>query len=216
MAERLSLVDKTLIASFAEHIQRYRFALPYCQGKCVLDAGCGVGYGSAYLAANGAKSVLAVDIAEEALREACSTYQRDNLSFRQMDVEKMAAATGLPEAVEVVINFENLEHLSHPEQFVAGAKKLLKPTGGMLVISTPNGDVALLDQNGKPCNTFHVKEYTLQEFKEMLGRRFSDLRLFGQWLTFDGQLRQMRARETFEQLCALYYNPSKPHWTGIA
>ena len=36
--ERLSLNDASIIASYAEHIQRYEFALQYCRGKRVLDA----------------------------------------------------------------------------------------------------------------------------------------------------------------------------------
>jgi predicted nicotinamide N-methyase len=44
------------------HLSLYHFALPFVQGKTVLDAGSGGGYGAAYLAEHGASSVIAVDV----------------------------------------------------------------------------------------------------------------------------------------------------------
>ena len=44
----------------ALHLKRYEFALPWCRGREVLDAGCGVGYGSAFLARE-ASRLLGVD-----------------------------------------------------------------------------------------------------------------------------------------------------------
>jgi hypothetical protein len=38
------------------HLSIYRFAVPFAQGKRVLDAGSGSGYGSSYLARHGAKA----------------------------------------------------------------------------------------------------------------------------------------------------------------
>lgn len=57
MHQRLSLQDDSLIAGYAENIQRFEFALEWCRGKRVLDAGCGSGYGAHFLACHGAASV---------------------------------------------------------------------------------------------------------------------------------------------------------------
>src|SRR5215475_9744123 len=107
MWERLSLKDQSLIASYAEHIQRYEFALSYCRGKSVLDAGCGTGYGSHFLAANGAKSVLAVDISDEALTEARQRYKAGGLSYERRDVESLGDDPALSGKFDVIVNFEN-------------------------------------------------------------------------------------------------------------
>src|SRR5262245_12970795 len=203
--ERLSLNDASMVASYAEHIQRYEFALSYCRGKRVLDAGCGTGYGSHFLAANGAKSVLTVDISAEALTEARQRYKADGLSYERRDVESLGDDPALTGKFEVIVNFENLEHLHNPAQLVKGASRLLTK-GGIFITSTPNGDISSKDASGKPTNIFHVKEFTAEELASLLLPHFK-FELYGQWLTNDGMLRQVRARELFEQLCEAYYNP---------
>jgi len=47
----------------AEHLVRYEWAGGLAQGRRVLDAGCGTGYGAEMLAAAGAASVIGVDVA---------------------------------------------------------------------------------------------------------------------------------------------------------
>src|SRR4051812_28072288 len=92
MTERLSLTDDSLLAGYAENIQRFHFALEWCLGKRVLDAGTGSGYGAWYLAAHGAVSVLGVDIASDAISEANARYQRENLSFELLDLQLLDSA----------------------------------------------------------------------------------------------------------------------------
>ena len=136
--ERLSLNDESLISSHAENIQRYEFALDYCKEKRVLDAGCGTGYGSHFLAANGARSVLALDISEEAIAEAKENYRLGNLRYEKRDVQLLGDDPILRDKFEVAVNFENIAHLLHPDRFVSGVATLL-PQGGIFVTSTPNG-----------------------------------------------------------------------------
>lgn len=204
--ERISFEDSSIVASYAEHIQRYEFALQYCRGKRVLDAGCGTGYGSFFLAANGAKYVVAMDVSVKALKEAKQNYRADNLSYERRDVESLADHPELKEKFDVVVNFENLEHLSNPERLVHGVVTIL-PKGGIFITSTPNGAVSIFNEAGKLANPFHVKEFTKEELTSLLQSRF-ELSMYGQWLTHDGMLRKMRAKEVFDQLCESYYNPA--------
>lgn len=205
--ERLSVSDESMIASYAEHLQRYEFALEYCRGKRVLDAGCGTGYGSHFLAANGARSVLALDFSDEALNEARQRYRLDNLCYERRDVEILGDDSALRGQFDVVVNFENLEHLQHPERLTSGVATILAVAGGALITSTPNGAISDLDESGKPRNVFHVKEFTAEELRSLLSPHFERLSMYGQWLTYGGMLRKVRARELFEQLCEAYYNP---------
>ena len=72
----------------AEHLLRYMWAAGAVSDRAVLDAGCGTGYGCALLVENGgARRCLGVDLAEEAIAEARSTYGGDErLEFQVGDV----------------------------------------------------------------------------------------------------------------------------------
>jgi SAM-dependent methyltransferase len=205
--ERLSLYDDSLISSYSEHIQRYRFSLSYCKNKTVLDAGCGVGYGSSYLASNGAKAVVGVDISDVALSEAESKFKKPNLTFKKGDVQALDRLAPI-ETFDIVINFENIEHLKNADQFVRSASAV----SSMLITSSPNGAVSSVTSAGQLANQFHVKEFTESELRALLSPHFDDVRLFGQWLTYAGRLRQTRARELFEQLNELYFSPWNRLW----
>jgi 2-polyprenyl-3-methyl-5-hydroxy-6-metoxy-1,4-benzoquinol methylase len=200
MVERLSLSDKTLLSAYGDHIQRYRFAERFCIGQRILDAGCGIGYGSHHLAANGARSVHGLDISPEAISEASQLFVRSNLSFQQADVHNVGQLT---ETYDAIVNFENLEHLTEPERFISGAARISKT----LITSTPNGDLTVLNSSGNPANQFHVKEFTADELIGLLSPYFSKIDLYGQWLTHAGRLRQIRAKELFDQLNEQFYNP---------
>lgn len=205
MYERLSLTDNTLIAGYAENIQRVEFALDWCRGKRVLDAGCGSGYGAYFLAFNGAAAVLGIDISREAIEEATRTYRRANLHFRILDAQSTDDAD-LRGKFDVVVNFETLPHLADPDKFVRGMKSSLA-AGGIYVVSTPNGELVETDEGGKPLYRFQHKAYSPSEFASFLSNYFPEVSLYGHWLTPQGKLRKVRARELFAQLCEAYYNP---------
>ena len=206
MAERISLEDKTLFRGYSNHIQRYAFAAQYCAGRRVLDAGCGTGYGSAALIARGAASVTAVDISDEALGEATRLYRHGHLRFIKGDVERLSEIPDLGGPFDVVVNLENLEHLSHPDRFLEGAGRQLAPEG-LLVVSTPNGALTERDEAGKILNTFHVQEFTQEAFREILSPHFRRLEFFGQWKTPERLARLDFEERLFKNLCDLYYSP---------
>jgi SAM-dependent methyltransferase len=189
MVERLSLEDGSLFASHAEFIQQYEFARSHCTDKRVLDAGCGSGYGSYYLAREGARSVVGVDVSSDAITEACKTYRRENLSFQIGDLEALQT-----DGFDVIVNIGALPHLKNPDKF-------LDAIPDVLVTSTPN----IPNPNAYQ---FHHHFFSEQTFKSLLDRHFSSVELVGQWLTADGRLRKQRGREMFEQMVEHYYNPA--------
>ena len=205
MAERLSMQDETLLESHGDHLQRYKFASTYCVDKRVLDAGCGIGYGSHFLWKHGAEHVTAVDISQEAIDEARKSFDANGISFLQGDLGE------LPDAVKrlafgTIVHFENLEHLTAPDRFLDRVPELLEP-GGTFITSTPNGELSLRDDAGRLCNPFHVHEYTRDELLQLLSPRFSEVQFFGQWLTYDGRLRQLENRRRFDHMTDIYFNP---------
>ena len=179
-AERIVPGTEIWDASYPDHIQRYRFALDYVpQGASVLDAGCGVGYGAAEIADHRAARVVAVDIAQDALDLAAQHFDRAAISWCRDDCHRLdAAAAHGP--FDVIINFENIEHLERPEEFVARAAALLKP-GGTLLTSTPNR-LLLNHLRGVPgdapsSNHYHLNEMSEAEFCTLLGRHFEDVQI---------------------------------------
>jgi SAM-dependent methyltransferase len=211
MVERISLEDKSLYRGYSNHIQRYNFAAPHCAGRRVLDAGCGTGYGSAFLALRGAASVTGVDISEEALSEAGRLYHYPNLRFLKGDVERLSEVPDLHGPFDVVVNLENIEHLAHPTRFLEGARRQLDGEGA-LVVSTPNGAITERDTAGNILNPFHVKEFSEGEFRELLSPHFSRLELYGQWRTPEWMSRVDYEERLFETICEIYYSPWQRLW----
>ncbi|MDB5812133.1 MAG: class SAM-dependent methyltransferase [Betaproteobacteria bacterium] len=205
MSERLSLTDDSLLAGYAENIQRFEFALEWCRGKRVLDAGSGSGYGAWHLAAHGASSVLGVDIAGDAISEANARYQRDNLNFELLDLQLLDGAA-VRRQFEAVVNFETLPHLREPDEFIKGVKSVLT-AGGAFITSVPNGEGVVTDASGKPLYRYQHKTYSAVELEKYLAAHFSEVVMHGHWLTHQGRLRKLRAREMFAQLAEAYYNP---------
>lgn len=163
--------DETESGIVALHLKRYEFARPHCLDRDVLDAGCGVGYGSAFLAGT-ARRVVGVDVSAEAIDYARSRYGAPNVEFAVDDLQALQRDDG---EFDVVVAFEVIEHLPHPERFVGEARRVLKPDG-RFVVSTPRAD----RRQEQPENPFHEREFTPDEFEQLLRRSFGRVDVYGQ------------------------------------
>ncbi len=151
------------------------------EGRRVLDGGCGHGYGALLLARLGAAAVLALDRSAEAPRAASRNARaaRDNggraPDFGAADLEQLPLRSA---SVDLVVALEVIEHLDHPERFLAEAARVLAPQGE-LILSTPN---RLLVSPGwtLPPNRFHTREYSPDEFRALLAPAFPEVELWGQ------------------------------------
>ena len=166
--------SKDIDEIYCEHMQRYLFAKDFIQNKDILDIACGSGYGAHFLAKNGARRVVGVDISEEAIRYCKKRYHSDNLSFQVMDATHLR----FPESTfQAVVSFETIEHVAHPDSILVELKRVLQPQG-TIIISTPNQKVyGLL---GGDAHRFHVKELCLGEFKDLISCYFEAPKLYGQ------------------------------------
>jgi len=153
------------------HLKRYEFARPWCGERTVLDAGCGVGYGTAHLAEVTA-SVVGVDRDEDAIAYARERYARPNVEFRVGDLLDL----DLPAAFfDVVCSFETIEHLEDVDAFLAEVVRVLRPDGVFLV-STPRVE----ETTASPENPFHRLELSPSDFEALLRRFFGEVELYGQ------------------------------------
>ncbi len=159
-----------------EHMHRYAWCRRVVEGKIVLDIACGEGYGSAMLAVGAAK-VIGVDIAEEMVAHAASTYaDQRNLEFKQGD----AAAIPLPDAsVDVVVSFETIEHHDRHREMLSEVRRVLR-ADGLMIMSSPNREIYA--ELAGYHNEFHVKELDFDEFDQLLREQFAQVRYFGQRL----------------------------------
>jgi len=157
----------------AEHLSRYAWASTLVAGCNVLDAGCGVGYGSALMRDAGAAQVTGVDIDEDAIG-AARRRGGEAIEFLACDIADMPLEDS---SFDVVVCFEAIEHVQDQSRTLDELRRVLRPTG-LLVMSSPNRHVY---EQGNP---YHTHEYTPEELSEVLGERFANVQLRRQqaWL----------------------------------
>jgi SAM-dependent methyltransferase len=170
---------------FRRHQVVYQRLATHCVGRDVLEAGCGEGYG-ADLIADTARRVVAVDYDEAAVAHVRSRYPRVEVMRANL------AELPLPEAsMDVVVNFQVIEHLWDQAQFVIECARVLRPSG-LLMMSTPNR-VTFSPGRDTPINPFHTRELSAGELTELLvDAGFSQVSVSG---VFHGaRLQEMDAR----------------------
>src|SRR5581483_7748951 len=73
----------------------------------------------------------------------------------------------LPDAsVDVVVNFQVIEHLWDQSQFVSECARVLRPSG-LLMVSTPNR-ITFSPGRDTPINPFHTRELNADELSQLL------------------------------------------------
>ncbi len=162
-----------------QHLARYRFAARLAAGKRALDLACGAGYGSGLLRDAGARLVVSADRADEAFREA---RQPGSGAGRLTGVVADAAKLPFADAsFDLYVSFETIEHVEADRAAIEEAHRVLAP-GGLLLCSTPEREVTSPGKRltDRPDNPHHVREYARSEFAALLGRRFRNVRWYGQ------------------------------------
>jgi SAM-dependent methyltransferase len=153
-----------------EALARYRFFAVRVPAGRVLDLGCGAGEGAAALA--GERRVLAVDADVGALAFARRYFPGP--AYAAMDAEQLALADA---CLDGVISVEVIEHLAHPERYLAEVGRVLKAEG-VFVLTTPNR----LRSSPTPGSRWpeHRREYRPAELATLLARYFARVELWGQ------------------------------------
>ncbi|MFM5008870.1 methyltransferase domain-containing protein [Aeromonas sp. R9-2] len=159
------------------HIYRYKFACDYIRpGDRVLDAACGLGYGSHVIAHQSkAKSVLGVDGSRFAIEYANATYADESTKYMEGYLPDTLSSYS-DASFDIIISFETLEHVENPESVLNEFYRLLSP-GGRLITSVPND---WSDESGEDPNPFHFHVYKLGKFDSQLGALFDIESYFAQ------------------------------------
>jgi ubiquinone/menaquinone biosynthesis C-methylase UbiE len=161
-----------------EHLARYRFAATFASGKIVVDCASGDGLSSRLLAEAGAALVYGYDISPDAVHYARRANGLANTQF------EVASATALPlrdEAADLFVSLETIEHLDAVDEYLREVVRVLR-LDGEFVCSTPNRLVYSPGHTleSRPWNPFHVREYSREEFRQLLHSCFGQVTLLGQ------------------------------------
>lgn len=155
------------------HLERYAFAAqhialyaPKGRSLTVVDAACGVGYGSGLLAERLGPDVVVhgVDLDADSVAYARERYAREETRFHAAD----ALYFRLDRPADAVVSLETLEHVPDPRGLLRHLVSLLSPDGIVVASApvTPSVDA----------NPYHLHDFTSGSFTALL--RSAGLREF--------------------------------------
>lgn len=142
---------------FARSLLAYLKAAEVIEGD-VLEVGSGMGYGIEYVAPKAA-TYLAIDKYNTDIDP-----KHDNVRFQQMNVPPFEGIED--NTFDYVVSFQVIEHIQDDNLFVKEIHRVLKP-GGKFVVTTPNKKMSITR------NPWHIREYTIQELIDLLGKHFT-------------------------------------------
>ena len=150
----------------ADHLERYKFACKFAQGKSVLDIACGVGYAGPMFIQSGAVSYYGVDINDKLVE-----YAKDNFASELIGYSVGNICTfKIDKKFELISCFETIEHIRDYKTAIKNLYDMLNP-GGSLLVSSPNRPVTSPNcntLNDKPSNEFHTQEFIPEELLLLL------------------------------------------------
>ena len=153
---------------YRRHVAVYEWIAARCKGLRVVDLASGEGYGSAILARS-AREVIGVDANPEAYEHSRLRYGGDNLSFRRELVEDF------DEPCDAVVFLQTIEHIHEPGRLLEQIAKVA-PTA---YISTPNRLTLAGPDAEKSENPWHLREYDIGQYRELLEPHFSEVEILG-------------------------------------
>ncbi len=148
-----------------EHRVRYWWASMLAEGRDVLDAGCGTGWGAEMMARAGARSVIGIDRAPGAIERGRATSGE----FVDLRIGDVCLLELEDESFDLVVCFDTLEQLAEPWAALDHFRRVLRPDGVLIVSTAVTG----VYPDGNP---FHRNEFEAGEVEAALERRFDNVR----------------------------------------
>lgn len=141
---------------FPENKKIYEYIAKNCADGFILEAGCGNGVGSGILQHNTRSPIIATDKLESNIKFAKELYSY--IEFGVWDIGEEAYHT----KHDVVVCVEAIEHV---KKYKEAIKNLIASAKNEVWISTP----IVENPERPPSNPYHVREFTEQEFLELIG-----------------------------------------------
>lgn len=133
-------------------------------GGDVLEIGTGTGYGVEIVAPR-ARSFVTLD----KLPPTGELPIPGNVEYRQATVPPLAFEAN---TFDFVLSFQVIEHVERDLELIREVKRVLRP-GGKFIVTTPNARMSLTR------NPWHIREYTADEFRNILECEFSRVEALG-------------------------------------
>jgi SAM-dependent methyltransferase len=173
--------------SYWAHLSIYRFAVPYCDGRSVLDVGSGVGYGADYLARHGARA-HAYDSSADAVAYAARTFTHAPVTFEIADLNRPLPAADA--AFEVVFSSNVFEHVACIDELIAECARVVTAQG-TVIVAVPPVTAAWIAENDMR-NHHHVHHLPPSAWHAKLSRFFGNIECHahhgaGKWAEFTEQ-----------------------------
>lgn len=140
---------------FPENEKIYNYLASEAKGS-ILEAGCGNGVGTGILAANHPYKVVGTDKIEGNVKFAQAIFPW--IHFEVWDISKQPFGTKF----DTVVCVETIEHVKNYREAI---KNLISSATKEAWISTPMPD----KPEYPPSNPYHVREFTEEEMREMIG-----------------------------------------------
>ena len=128
-----------------------------------------------------AAEVVGVDANPEAHEHARLRYRRPNLRFERDLVEQFA------EPCDAIVFLQTIEHVERPGELLAPLRASWRRSS---YVSTPNRLTLAPPGAEKSDNPWHLREYTIEEYRELLEPRFARVEVLGLF-----HARKLRAHE---------------------
>lgn len=139
------------------HFNRYEFAARYASGR-ILDAACGVGYGSQILSAG---DVTGVDASAEAIKWAIRHFPGPKYILGRIENSPWVGE------FDTVVSLETIEHVKDPNPLLRALRKACR---GELIASVPNEErYPFVAETFVNDESPHYRHYMPKEFEELLG-----------------------------------------------
>jgi SAM-dependent methyltransferase len=153
---------------YRRHLAVYEWIAEQVAGKSVADLACGEGYGSDVLARRAAE-VVGIDANPEAHDHARLRYVRPNLRFERDLVENVSGP------LDAIVFLQTIEHIEDVPRLLGA----ITDAAPLAFISTPNRLTLAPEGAEKSDNPWHIREYTIGEYRSLLEPAFSEVEILG-------------------------------------
>jgi ubiquinone/menaquinone biosynthesis C-methylase UbiE len=161
--------------TFYEMAGRYLFARRYVVNRVVLDAACGMGYGTAMLAEK-AKRIVGIDRRRHALAHCRARHKRSGMGLVQTDYPYWGLCD---ESFDVVVLFESPGPVSDIDLLLKEINRVLKPGGAVFMAAASPGRESV-DRIVPARRRLPLLRFTVGELHAMLSKHFTVESIWGQ------------------------------------